>query len=151
VRQYVVLVGAVVVDNDAVLLLQRSSRERFLPNVWGLPAGKVDYGESLEHAVLRELAEETGISGTVKCMAGSLWFTSRVHDRPVGNVQVNFLVQPHHRSVSLDASSQRHVWMPLDQVSSPPIALDDFAKSSILSAVSLSDQMSVLVAPMSLK
>jgi len=41
-----------------VLFLQRSGSER---EHWGVPAGKVESGESLDVAVKRELLEETGI------------------------------------------------------------------------------------------
>ncbi|HUR48406.1 MAG TPA: NUDIX hydrolase [Acidimicrobiales bacterium] len=52
--------GTVIHDPDrGVLMLWR---HRFIPDTWGweIPAGKVDEGESLEAAAIRESVEETG-------------------------------------------------------------------------------------------
>ncbi|MEM9810730.1 MAG: NUDIX hydrolase [Pseudomonadota bacterium] len=52
-------VGAVVLKGSEVLLIQRG-RAPFKGH-WSIPGGKVEYGESLSDAVIREVAEETGI------------------------------------------------------------------------------------------
>ncbi len=53
--------GAVVVD-DGRLLLVRRGREP-AQGLWSVPGGKVERGETVGEAVLRELAEETGLVG----------------------------------------------------------------------------------------
>ena len=64
-------VGCVVHDpDDGVLLLWR---HRFITGTWGweVPAGGVDAGETLEHAVAREVLEETGWRpGTLRRLHG---------------------------------------------------------------------------------
>jgi len=119
------------VSDDAVLLLQRSSRERFLPNLWGLPAGKIRYGESPETAVLRELQEEAGIAGTVERFAGTVWFRSKIRNEQIDNLQLNFLVRAKDRSVVLDGASQDHAWLPIEDLPSAPMSLDEFTRRSI--------------------
>jgi ADP-ribose pyrophosphatase YjhB (NUDIX family) len=54
-----IVVGALVVRNDKILLLQ----ENHLPDKgkWNIPAGKLDYGESPVDAVSREVFEESGL------------------------------------------------------------------------------------------
>ena len=54
----VVGVGAVVVDDDRVLLVRRAHQP--LKGEWSLPGGAVELGETLEAAVAREVLEETG-------------------------------------------------------------------------------------------
>lgn len=51
-------------DNKQVLLQKRSANKRFGANKWGLCAGHVDTGESLEKAALREITEEVGLDIT---------------------------------------------------------------------------------------
>jgi 8-oxo-dGTP diphosphatase len=54
-------VGAVVFrDDGAVLLIQRGHPP--LEGAWSLPGGRVETGESVEGAVVREVLEETGLA-----------------------------------------------------------------------------------------
>ena len=53
-----VCVGALVSDGDGRVLLAQTTKWRGL---WGVPGGKVDWGESLLDAVAREFREETGL------------------------------------------------------------------------------------------
>lgn len=55
-------VGAVVIENNKILLVQRKHPPH--QNEWAIPGGKVNWGESLQHAAEREILEETGISIT---------------------------------------------------------------------------------------
>lgn len=51
---------AVVVRDQQVLLVRRANPPD--QGMWGYPGGKIDAGETLAQAALRELHEETGIS-----------------------------------------------------------------------------------------
>lgn len=55
------VVGAVVQHDSKVLLLQRPEDD-FMGGIFELPSGKVELGEALDTALVREVAEETGLS-----------------------------------------------------------------------------------------
>ncbi|MGW5438738.1 NUDIX hydrolase [Nocardia asteroides] len=57
------VVGAVVVRNERVLILRRR-RSDSLSGRWELPSGVVEPGESLDAALTREVAQETGLRVT---------------------------------------------------------------------------------------
>ena len=56
----VVGVGAVVLDDNRVLLIKRAHAP--LKGQWSLPGGGLEIGETLEQAVAREVLEETGLT-----------------------------------------------------------------------------------------
>ncbi len=63
-----VCAGAVAVRDHSLLMIQRgggSSRGR-----WSLPGGHVEGGETVAEAVVREVAEETGLSGLCGPLVG---------------------------------------------------------------------------------
>jgi mutator protein MutT len=54
-------VGIILVNAENKVLLQLRSKDNHLyPDCWTLPGGKVEEGESLEQAIVREVREELG-------------------------------------------------------------------------------------------
>lgn len=52
-------VGAIIVHDGRILLEQRKNEPG--RGKWSVPGGKVEVGETLEHTVIRETEEETGL------------------------------------------------------------------------------------------
>ena len=55
----IVGVGAVILDNHRVLLIERGQAP--LKGEWSLPGGALELGETLEEGIRREVLEETGL------------------------------------------------------------------------------------------
>lgn len=53
------IVAGCVLENDGKYLLVQE-RQQKVYGKWNLPAGRVDIGETIEHAAVREVLEETG-------------------------------------------------------------------------------------------
>jgi 8-oxo-dGTP diphosphatase len=69
----------VVIDNqDRVLLVKRSVEPKL--GFWCLPGGFMELGETPEQGALRELEEETGLSGTIERLLGVVTNQSSQYD-----------------------------------------------------------------------
>lgn len=87
----ILLAGCVVLDqNGAILLLHRNTEKQH----WEIPGGKVEPGESLEQAALREVKEELDVVATLIRQLGAArftedkhfthhWFLAKLHGQPV--------------------------------------------------------------------
>ena len=65
-KQITVITGLVIKDNK-ILMTQRYEPE--CPDAhmkWEIPGGKVEYGETIEQSIVRELREETGVQVQIK-------------------------------------------------------------------------------------
>ena len=61
-------VGAIAVYDDQILMIRRGRGPA--QGEWSVPGGRVERGETLAEAVVRELAEETGLEGMCEQLVG---------------------------------------------------------------------------------
>jgi ADP-ribose pyrophosphatase YjhB (NUDIX family) len=83
----VVAVGAIVVDGEGILLIQRGHPPA--EGRWSIPGGRVETGETLPQAVRREIQEECGLDVAVGDIAIVL---DRISRDPIGRVQSHYLI-----------------------------------------------------------
>lgn len=84
-------VDAVLFDQQGRLLLIRRKYPPY-QGQYALPGGFVDYGETVEAAVQRELEEETGVRTGITRLVGV--YSAPDRDPRRHNVSVAFLMQP---------------------------------------------------------
>ena len=76
----IVLVSAVaLIDSDGRVLLAQRPEGKSMAGLWEFPGGKVEPGETPEHALIRELHEELGIEVHDSCLA-PLTFASHPYE-----------------------------------------------------------------------
>jgi 8-oxo-dGTP pyrophosphatase MutT (NUDIX family) len=109
------VLDALALDARAALIGRLDRRNRLL---WSLPKGHVEAGESIEQTAVREVREETGISGRVVAPLGTIdfWFVadgSRVH-----KTVHHFLLLAEGGELSdEDIEVAEVAWVPLSEVS----------------------------------
>jgi mutator protein MutT len=117
-----VAVGAVAVHDDRILLVRRGRGPA--AGEWSVPGGRVEAGETLHEAVVREMAEETGLEVVVERFLG---WVERIG--PAGGE-----AGPEHHFVILD-----FVVDVLDP-GRPPVAGDDAAEVEWVDLADLTDR-----------
>lgn len=86
----IVGVGAVVVDRNRVLLVQRGREP--LKGKWSLPGGMLELGESLADGVAREVQEETGLNVEVLELIDLLDRIHRESDLEGNRVKYHYVI-----------------------------------------------------------
>lgn len=72
------VVAAALVDSDGRVLMAQRPEGKALAGLWEFPGGKVEPGERPEETLIRELAEEVGITVKEPCLA-PLTFASHAY------------------------------------------------------------------------
>jgi len=73
------VVAAALVDSDNRVLIAQRPKGKHLAELWEFPGGKIDAGERPEEALIRELAEELGVTVKAACLA-PLTFASHAYN-----------------------------------------------------------------------
>ncbi|MFV0412006.1 MAG: NUDIX domain-containing protein, partial [Oscillospiraceae bacterium] len=64
-NKIILAVKAFLVHGNRALLVRRSPSAHYSPGLWEYPGGKIEFGETLQQALEREISEETGLNATV--------------------------------------------------------------------------------------
>jgi len=83
-----VVAASAIVEHEGKILLQRRSDN----NLWALPGGGVEIGESVGDAIIREVREETGISVTPQYVISVYSDPKHVMEYDNGEVRQEFSI-----------------------------------------------------------
>ncbi len=84
---------------------------------WSLPKGHVEHGETTEQAAVREVAEETGISGRITARLGSVEYTFTAQGRRIHKRVHHFLMVAVAGELSdADIEVTEVAWVPMDEL-----------------------------------
>ncbi|HEX2381106.1 MAG TPA: NUDIX domain-containing protein [Acidimicrobiales bacterium] len=111
-------VGAVVVEDGQLLLIRRGHGPA--AGFWSVPGGRVEAGELLAEAVVRELAEETGLEGVCGELVGWVERMAVDHHFVIFDFMVT-LLDPTAEPVAGDDAAEA-AWVPLHEVAGRPLA-----------------------------
>ena len=111
-------VDGVLVEDGSVLLIRR--RNPPFAGAYALPGGFVDYGETVEAAVAREVQEETGLAVDVEHLVGV--YSDPARDPRGHTVSVTFLVRRRGGTLLGADDAEDARFFPLDAL--PTLAFD---------------------------
>lgn len=123
------VVAAVLTQPDGRVLLAQRPPGKVYAGYWEFPGGKVEPGETLQTALVRELREELGISVNPSCR----WIT-RVFEYPHAMVRLNFFRVFEWQGEPHPHEGQVFSWQLPDAVTVTPLLPANFP---ILKALSL--------------
>ncbi len=109
-------------DGDKVLLLQKPRR-----NWWVAPGGKMESGESIRDAVIREYREETGIYLKSPDLKGVFTFIIKEGDQIKSEWMMFSFFATEADGVNLQESEEGKIkWHPIEDIKDLPMAEGDY-------------------------
>lgn len=123
-------VGALVKHQDRFLIVETTKWR----GAWGVPGGKVEYGETLQAALEREFLEETGLVlsqiqfAQLQEVVNSSEFFQDAHF-----ILVDFFAQTDTFNLSYNDEIVRHAWVTLEEALS--YGLNSFTRTLVMLAL----------------
>ncbi|MFF2887330.1 NUDIX domain-containing protein [Paenibacillus sp. NPDC057967] len=129
-NQMVVVVKAIIIRDGKVLLMRRSDEDQVAAGEWETPGGKVDFGEQLESALIREVMEEAGIEITVEKLMYATTFQTGP-DRQI--ILLSYHCSTEQDAVTLSEEHSAYVWADQKQLTEllPEAIHDDFHRNGV--------------------
>lgn len=116
-----VTVDGVIIHEGNILLIKRG-KEPYI-NFWALPGGFVEYGETTEEAVIREVKEETGLSCAIVGLVGV--YSAPDRDPRGHTISVAYLMRVEQGQVKAGDDAAGAAWIDIREIPQE-IAFDHF-------------------------
>ncbi len=116
-----VTVDGVIFHMGSILLIRRG-KEPYI-NYWALPGGFVEYGETTEEAVRREVEEETGLSCSVVELVGV--YSAPDRDPRGHTISVAYIMKVNQGQVKAGDDAAGAAWIDIREIPQE-IAFDHF-------------------------
>lgn len=112
-----VIAGVAVVNDNKVLIIQRSSDEDILPNLWEFPSGKKEPMEKIEDTARREAKEETGLDIKIGKPISVFNFGWEKENEIRDATEIVFLGQIEGKDeVKISSEHQKFAWITKDEM-----------------------------------
>lgn len=118
-RPFGLVVRAIIKDSENnILILKRAPDSRSNPRCWELPGGKVELGESFDHAMIREIKEETNLNISLRRAVGIAQ-----QDLPhIHSVHVIMTVEVDSGDLKISDEHTDYRWASLEDIKSLPLS-----------------------------
>lgn len=121
------VVVAPLIHKNNILLLQRTKPP--FKNLWGLPGGKVAFGEHMDMAVQREILEETGLAITPKrvlAVLNEVFFNNKTQEDYLHTVIFLYEVKLHDARTVKNSVEGELKWFDIRTLSQQNIIPSDY-------------------------
>ncbi|MDO8658130.1 MAG: NUDIX domain-containing protein [Candidatus Levybacteria bacterium] len=117
-------------ENKEILFTERSLSDDFLPGYWELPGGGIDYGETPQEALIREIKEECGLGiEIIKPIAANSYFI-----KDIQRIEITFLCKAiNSTKIKLSHEHSNYKWLKITEVNK--IKVTDYIKKIIDSSI----------------
>jgi 8-oxo-dGTP diphosphatase len=131
-NKFVVAVKGLILHQGKVLIVQRANDDEIGGGTWELVGGKIEFGEDLETALVREIKEEVGLDVTVDKI---LYATTFKTDPTRQVVILTYLCRSNSRDVVLSKEHIDYRWSTKEQLRLllTPEIISDFEKNNVFS------------------
>lgn len=124
--------GLIIVNGGRVLIVKRADNDEVGAGTWECVGGKIEFGEELEAALIREIKEEVGLNVTVE----KLLFATTFKTDPTRQVVIlTYLCRSEVADVRLSMEHLEFLWANKDQLKQllNQGILEDFEKNNVFS------------------
>ncbi len=100
-------------ENDKYLILKKTQEENkkdTSSNLYDIPGGRIEYGENVVDALIREIYEETGINITLNNIQKILDATSVVRKDGLHLVIITYLVNIKNTNIKISSEHSSFYW-----------------------------------------
>ena len=106
--------GIIKNDSDEILIVKRHPKSRTDPEMWELPGGKVEKGEHVADALVREIKEETNLDVNVGDFCEAVQ-NDYSHKR---TVQLMMYLDDVEGSVEISEEHTEYMWASIEKIES---------------------------------
>lgn len=135
-NKMVVVVKGVILLEGRVLIVKRAADDEVGNNTWETVGGKMEFGEDIEAALIREINEEIGLTVTVDKI---LYATTFKTDPTRQIILLAYLCHSESHDIKLSAEHSDFKWATKEQLELllPPEIMKDFEQNNVFSALGI--------------